>query len=506
MTKLDFTHFKDIFDHFPNGFMIAEVLVDENGKAHDFIFRYANPKFADMAVRPLASILDRAYEEVAGKKWSWLRNFAAAAFDGTVSGFTHYVRETKSYIHAECYQVEKGNCGCVLTDVTAERVVRQQLQMEQDSFLAVFDSTGLDHWVYDIWNDRAYQSDSSQRVLGVPPIMDNYPQSFLDMNLILPKYWNVYLDIYKQVRAGEPEVTGEYQIWIPDDEFPHWERLIYKTIYDEQGKPVKAIGTAIDISAEKYLEARFEDFLDYHRRKMRGMADGFRLNITKDTIIPLKDPLGFFQTYGHLSMGKFFEKSEERIMNPAYVKKYRRIFKRDKLLETYKKGIKKEQFECPYRFDDGSTRHLRFIIDMMRDPVSGNIIGITYTEDMTEEIRNERALQLMLSHTCELMLRADKGQDTYVVFLRDGVLESKPRKGTDVIAYLHMNEYTFADLPPGTIILDDIWSRLQSEGDFSMYYEVADHEIRKVKKLHFYLLEEESGQFCVSRSDVPNHI
>lgn len=502
MIKLDFNAFAAVFDTFPHGFMIAEVLVNDEGKADDFIYRYANSKFSEMIVRPLETILNKTYQEVSGQKWSRLHNFSDAAFSGIVSGFTYYVRQTNCYVHAECYQLAQGYCGCVLTDVTAEREVQRKLQMEQDSFLAVFDSTGLDHWVYDIRNDRAYQSDSSQRVLGVPPIMENYPQSFLDANLILPKYWNVYLDIYKRVRQGEPEVTGEYQIWIPDDEFPHWERLIYKTIFDEQGKPVKAIGTAIDISAQKHLEERFEDFLAYHRRKLHGMTDGFRLNITKDTIIPLKDPLGFFKNYGHLSMGRFFEKSAERIIDPSYLKKYKRIFNREKLLDTYKKGIKKETFECPYRFDDGSKRWLRFVIDMIRDPLSSNIIGITYTEDMTDDRLNDMALKLMIGYSYELMLRADMLHDTFVVFLYDGTLQPKPKQGKDAIAYLHMKDHYYLGMDQNDISLAGIWKRLQQEKAFSIYYEETDRQEKRVKKLQFYVLDEESKQFCVGRSDV----
>ena len=90
--------------------------------------------------------------------------------------------------------------------------------------------------------------------------MENYPQSWLDMNILLPEYWANYLDVHKKLKAGLKSAAFEEQIWSPNFETPRWEKIIYRTIFDEKGEPLKAIGTAVDVTEQKELEAAFRDF------------------------------------------------------------------------------------------------------------------------------------------------------------------------------------------------------------------------------------------------------
>lgn len=490
----DFTMYQVVFDRLPVPFMVAEITVDGAGEATDMTYRYLNEAFANLTGRTVTELLEQSHRHVFRQPWAWLQTAARPALTGLANSFTELDKRTGRYLHVDCFQISPGLCGCLVTDISADGDARQRLQVEHESFEAALESTGLHHWEYDVRHDRSYQSSSSQRELGVPPVMENYPQSFLDSNMILPKYWNQYLEIHKKIQAGAPEATGEYEIWPPRDEFPHWERLVYKTVFDEEGHPVKAIGTALDVSDRKRLEARFEEFLTYHRRLLHSMTDAFRLNITKDTIIPLKDKMGFFQSYGHLSMNRFFELSVMHIEEPSSQSRYKKIFSREKLLAAYSKGIKTESFECLYHLPKGARKWLRFVINMTQDPSSNNIIGITYTEDWTEQKLTQKALSLLLGRDYETILVADSETDTYAVFVYDGARQEQILRGSGVLSYLGLAP------SQGGLTLGLIRRRLQEQGSFEGSYEIEKAGSKQVKRLQFHKLDAAASQLCIACS------
>ena len=498
--------FETVFEKFSIPFVIVEIVKDDEGKAADIIYRYANQAFSSLLDLSLEALLGQSHRQLFQDVWPWVETLAMTAFTGKHCSFSHFLKEKATYIHVECRQIAPGLCGCVVVNVTAEGTLQRKLELEQESFVAVLDSTGLDHWVYDIQHDRSYQSPSSQQVLGVPAVMENYPQSFLDTNMILPKYWNEYLEVHKQIRAGEKEVTAEYQIWPPHEEFPHWERLIYKNIFDEQGRPVKAIGTALDVSAQKYLEERFEDFLAYHRRLLPSLSDAFRVNISKNTIMPVKDAFGFFKKNGHIPMSRFFELSEKYILDRPSRRKYEKLYNRENLLANYKKGIKEGAVVCLYQVEGQPRQWLRFVINMTRDPATSDIIGFTYTENVTESKLNDLGLKAILAHDYELILRVDGLADRYVVFVYDGKVQTRTMEGHDFIKYLTLKEYHYLGLDEQDLSLNGILRRLEEQSSFCAYYEVMEQGKKRVKKLQFYMLERDEQQFCVGRSDVTNEL
>lgn len=513
--------YKVVFDKSPVAFAILELVTGSGEKPEDVIFRYVNAAFAAMEGFTLAELTDKAYSRLLHRDSSWLQTLAVTAKTGRSTHFSLlHSRVSRNltmdalrqgshppnlygnrYLHVDCYQLSTGLCGCLITDISVEGNMSQQLLLEHESFEAALNSTGLHHWVYDIQHNRSLQSMSSQRELGVPPVMENHPQSFLDTGMILPKYWNLYLDLHKQVRAGAKEVTGEYQIWPPADPFPHWEKLVYRTVFDENGQPVKAVGTALDVSARKYLEERYHDFLTHHRRVLELRTDAFRINITKDTIMPMKDKMGFFKNNGRLTMNQFFGLSSKNIQDPVELRRYKKLFNQESLLEIYKKGIKQADLVCHYDMPGEGKRWLRICVDMTRNPANSDIIGISYTEDKTEDKLNELALKLMIGHNYELMLRTEVKAGRYVVFVYDGTVQQVTKKGEDVLGYLKLRDHSYLGLSEEDLSLEGIWQRLLTKGGFCAYYEVKGEQ-PQVKKLQFYLLDKEAGQFCIGRSDV----
>ena len=102
--------------------------------------------------------------------------------------------------------------------------------------------TDIYYWLYDIENGTAIQNERVMKQLGVPKIMHNYPQSLLETGLIAPEYHESFLQMHEKVKEGAKE--AEILLCHSNGVFY---RVRYTTIFDKQGKPIKAMGTAASI-------------------------------------------------------------------------------------------------------------------------------------------------------------------------------------------------------------------------------------------------------------------
>lgn len=144
-----------------------------------------------------------------------------------------------------------------LNDITEQKEAQRQLDLSESRLSAAIHHAGVQFWEYDIFTGRAYISDFTQKVYGLPAIMENYPESFLSLGYIHPDYEHIYRRIHEELKSGVKDIVQDYQICAPGDDGYCWMQLHYSMIFDEAGQPVRAIATAELINDYKELEERF---------------------------------------------------------------------------------------------------------------------------------------------------------------------------------------------------------------------------------------------------------
>ena len=507
----DIANYHKIFDQTPIAFSVAEVQRDENGEPCDFVLRYANDACALLAGKRREELIDNAFYDVfpdADNKW--LMYAAEAAFRGRRNVFTENNTAIAKYLHVECYQLAEGFCGCVLTDLTEEIRIRQELQTEQESFKAAVSCTGLHHWEYDVQNDMAIQSDKCVQDLQIPKIMKNYPQSFLDTNIILPQYWNRYLEVHRELKQGAKEVSMEHQIWPPNAKEPSWERLIYKNIFDVSGKPVRAVGTAIDITEEKRLQAAFEEFTEYQGLMAANTYDAYKLNVTKDTIVAVKNSkVVFDDDNSRLTMSEFFKRSMKNVRSSEDKGKYAEIFSREKILKRFANGERASELTCGYLTNEGGPQFLKLHLSLAQHPITKDVLAFTWGEDVTDEKLNKAAVQSVIDHDYEVMFRIDGVTRRFVSFMHAKSAQTLPNlSGEDFDAenarfasrYMKNTEECRARVH--ALSVENMVKQLDEHGHFRYYYDMEENGVMRRKEMQCYYIDSESKMICAARTDV----
>jgi len=128
----------------------------------------------------------------------------------------------------------------MVRNITADRRRYEALEESEKKFRIASEQNNTYAWEYEISTHRMRPCFRCMRDLGLPELIEDYPQPVFDSGLFPMDYYDLYMDWMKQLEDG----VGELEAIIPltSDRIPFHVR--YTTEYDENGRPLKAYGSA----------------------------------------------------------------------------------------------------------------------------------------------------------------------------------------------------------------------------------------------------------------------
>lgn len=131
----------------------------------------------------------------------------------------------------------------MIRNITAEKELIDKLTDDQKKFSAVGDQANIFAWEYTIDTREMRPCSRCMRVLGLPEVLRNYPEPVIASGLFPPDYADMYRKWHQQLEDG----VGKLEAIIPltEERIPFHVR--YTTQYDENGRPLKAFGSAIQV-------------------------------------------------------------------------------------------------------------------------------------------------------------------------------------------------------------------------------------------------------------------
>ncbi len=114
-----------VFDALPFAFTDIEMVFNEEKRAVDWIFRYANPAFAKLEKQPLEQLVGSSFGSLFSNMDSkWLRAYERAALYHEVLEVIDYSPEIDTYLKIICFPTFKGHCGCILFELSEITLVQ----------------------------------------------------------------------------------------------------------------------------------------------------------------------------------------------------------------------------------------------------------------------------------------------------------------------------------------------------------------------------------------------
>ena len=229
--------------------------------------------------------------------------------------------------------------------------------------------------------------------------MPNVPDAVLESGIIPPEDQPIFRQFYDDVYSGKPE--GKSGLFRTNEgDRRGWVQMLYKTLFDENGKPDKAVVFSDDVTARVTAERRYEE---YRQTVVSSASSFWEVNLTHNTIITEDN------TFDDALLGQSkFEKYTDIISTAiaSVEREYREMvsahFNIDALIRAYSCGKREFSLEYPMRNTQGEQVWLNTTVYLLSNARS-ELCAIICTNDISEERshlleRNKQAVHDSLTH------------------------------------------------------------------------------------------------------------
>ncbi len=128
----------------------------------------------------------------------------------------------------------------MIRNITAEKQQYYSILDSERRFKMASEQVNIYYWEYNVATQEMRPCFRCMRDLGLPAVLTNYPDSAIERGIFPPEVADMYRDWHRQVADGVKEL--EAIIPLTPDRIPF--RVRYTTEFDDNGKAVKAYGSA----------------------------------------------------------------------------------------------------------------------------------------------------------------------------------------------------------------------------------------------------------------------
>ncbi|MDD3336041.1 MAG: response regulator [Eubacteriales bacterium] len=516
MAGYDLEAIRAVYDQSPFAFAVIRIITDDQGRAVDFSFAYKNAALARLEERdpqaPLGLQSNYLYGSTNQKR---LRLYSDVAFFGGAKSYTEYSPLVKKYIHIQYYQLDYGVCGFLMEDVTektemalALKKSHYQAQVDRKKLELALSNSDLYIWEYDLIGKRSIQQNRAISVFNTERVLENFPDSAIEAGLVHKDSVADYLEMHKAVGRGEKSVQRDICV-INASGKSLWKRLTYTTLF-EDGKPVGAIGCAVDIETSKELERQFkEEMRNIEEAQGGDLLVKLRINITKgvvesyvasDTVSLSAADTPYDVAIEQLAAAGFTQEDRDTI---------RTRLNRERTLKAFSAGEVLYSMDYRRKTRDGGVLWVRTTVKTYQNPQSGDVMSFIYTRDINSEKIREGIIEAIVAIEYDYIAYVDLKSDSYRLYLRDERLKQlmpiNPKGYTQSIYSINQAVVVPEDLERANreMLPDGIRKNLKDTNLYSMVVSICeDGKTIRQKRFQYAYLNEECEQVVLTRTDV----
>ncbi|MEG1824776.1 MAG: ATP-binding protein [Cloacibacillus sp.] len=392
----------------------------------------------------------------------------------------------------------------VVMDITAQKEAEQALRESEEKFRIATENSDVVFWSYNIGRGEIVQNESSQKVHGFTPVIENVPHSLLEEGYIRPDCIKRFMEMYSDLEGGAKRAGGDF--WTKNLTRDGWwcERIEYTTVFDESGRPKCAHAIGRDVTAEKLAETRYNEEVSYKNAIIsQNFIGSMRANISTGEIEEVVSPFEWFKT---IYAGKDYERGLASLCMRLPDKKQRSSFlaavQPEALINDFKNGITSRDFRLQRRMESGVFKWTSTTVKLFKKPNSEHIVCFLYTYDTDREEISKRAMEQIADSSYDIIGCIHGANDSYTMLSspRDACDFTLPRYEQAMAAFLlaHKSEH----LAPQSVTVKKILEALDEKNVYSLSFTQRNAEGRvRSKQLRFSFIERQTRTILFTVSD-----
>ncbi|WP_302327380.1 ATP-binding protein [Enterocloster lavalensis] len=237
-------------------------------------------------------------------------------------------------------------------------------------------------------------------------------------------------------------------------------------------------------------------------------------NITKSQIMEISDytDSDLLECFG-TEREAFFTGISTLIQDEKERRDYLNRFLNEPTRIAFQAGKRELEQDCFIRLPkDVSGRYVKFKVNLVEEPDTGDITGILTVYDITEQIIADRNLQKLSTSGYDLIADVDLIHDTCTILsggLETDDTSAKSGRHSDRMAYMRERQLVPKDRPRIMKMLEPAYmlERLKREDPYSFSYSILGKagEIQ-TKKLTVSATDLRLGRVCLARADITDSV
>ena len=127
-----------------------------------------------------------------------------------------------------------------IRNITNEKRASETLEDIEYRYKQASEQINIYNWEYFVDTKEMRPCYRCMRDLGLPAVVENYPEPAIEMGIFPADYADMYRDMMRKIDEGAPELEADIPLSVC--RVPY--RVKYTTEFDEKGNPVRAFGSA----------------------------------------------------------------------------------------------------------------------------------------------------------------------------------------------------------------------------------------------------------------------
>lgn len=282
---------------------------------------------------------------------------------------------------------------CVLIDITKRKNMERELYLNDRRLSIALEQTANVVYDFDIQKGRIILKNGNFGSMLLAGIVDNAAENLVTMGILHKDYRKSFEEMWHQVANGAETASKELLVRYKEGGPFVWTKAVLRTIYTENGVPLRAVGIFEDISLQKTAELAFIKEEKYRQAMLTETLASAEVNVTQNTIEKAGGIWQRKEANVKMSYDELLERMKEKEIFSEDREMYYATVNREAFENFYKNG--QTEIQCEHRRLDteGRVRWMKLTAHLLKESASGDLKVLIYLRDIDNKKRDELTMK-----------------------------------------------------------------------------------------------------------------